>query len=251
MKVRWDPQQQRFPALAGKLVVDTFRGAIRVRRWPKKRGTPKSAAVRRQNVWFKGANELAKVVEPTQQNLAIAMTLGTGLYPRDLLLRQMAGGMYELIASNGQILESRRRWRETVVFQGAILENTAVQVLGTSVWRALIWQLPVIDTQGYWNVANPTELTIPEGVEIVGVAVSLAAVGAGAEANMTMRILLNGVDVGSIKTRITGFLRLSCARGGMVVLPGDIVTVEVFVDQARSSQADPSTSLTLTVLQAA
>ncbi len=167
MKVRWDPQQQRFPALAGKLVVDTYRGQIRVRSWPKKRGRPKSQAVRDQNEWFAGANRLAKHVDAAEQNLAIAMTLGTGLYPRDLLLRQMAGGMYEIINAEGRLIEPRRYFRETKVFQGAILELAAHQTLVTNVFTPISFPLPVLDTAGFWNVAAPTLLTIPAGINVV------------------------------------------------------------------------------------
>lgn len=75
-------------------MIDTVRGVLRVRKWPRKRGTPKSALQRHWIDWFKQANLLAKYVDPVQQARAIEMTKGSGLYPRDVILSAMRGRLY-------------------------------------------------------------------------------------------------------------------------------------------------------------
>lgn len=75
-------------------MVDTVRGVVRVRKWPKKRGTPKSARQRWWISWFKQANLLAKYADAASQRRAIELTKGTGLYPRDILLKTMRGRLY-------------------------------------------------------------------------------------------------------------------------------------------------------------
>ena len=75
-------------------MIDTVRGVLRVRKWPKKRGTPKSALQRWWIDWFTQANLLAKYADGLSQAGAIALTKGSGLYPRDVLLAAMRGRLY-------------------------------------------------------------------------------------------------------------------------------------------------------------
>lgn len=85
------PRKRRGPSLTGRLMVDTTRGVLRVRRWPKKRGTPKSEAQRFWIDWFRQANFLAKYADPAQLTRAITLTENSGLYPRDIILKAMRG----------------------------------------------------------------------------------------------------------------------------------------------------------------
>ena len=82
-------------------MVDTVRGVLRVRKWPKKRGTPKSELQRYWIDWFKQANLLAKYADGMAQARAIAMTKGSGLYPRDIMLKAMRGRLYIWADENG------------------------------------------------------------------------------------------------------------------------------------------------------
>lgn len=167
MKVRWTPQSLGFPALKGKLIVDTYRGQMRVRSWPRKTGPSKSAQVRRQNQWFKQANALARKAVPSQMALAIDMTKGTGLYPRDLLLRQMSGGIYDIITGEGVNYQPRSYFRESKVFQGVVLELDAPMTFAAGVRVFPIWPLPILDTLGFWDVGDPSWITIPAGINVV------------------------------------------------------------------------------------
>jgi len=75
-------------------MIDAVRGVLRVRKWPKKRGTPTSARQRLWIEWFRQANELAKYADPMSQVRAIEMTKASGMYPRDVLLKAMRGRLY-------------------------------------------------------------------------------------------------------------------------------------------------------------
>jgi hypothetical protein len=250
MKVRWDPQQQRFPALAGKLVVDTYRGTIRVRRWPKKRGTPKSQAVRDQNEWFAGANRLTKHIEPTETNLAIAMTLGTGLYPRDLLLRQMAGGMYELVTHEGRVIEYQRNFRETIVFQGVILQLLVNQSIGTNTLTLITFPLPVRDTAGFWNAGAPTRVTIPEGINVVKIVAGWNGTASSPNRRQIIAIYKNG----AIHRVQDGYSWSTPAQtigaGADAVVVGDYFEIKCLSVLANSALGAGRTFLTLNVLDA-
>lgn len=164
MKIRWDPKKQRFPGFHGRYIVDSVRGQLRVRSWPRKRGTPKSSEVRIQNQWFKDANHLAKICEPSQQAQAIRMTLGTGLYPRDLLLKCMSGGIIDPITGDGRLMQRMRKVVTPVSWQGFMLRLTSDQNIGTPGYTDVTWPLPVNDSLGFWSVAAPTLITIPPGV---------------------------------------------------------------------------------------
>lgn len=71
-----------------------MRGVLRVRKWPRKRGTPKSALQRWWIDWFKQANKLAKYADGASQARAIEITKNSGMYPRDILLAAMRGRLY-------------------------------------------------------------------------------------------------------------------------------------------------------------
>jgi len=165
MKIRWDPKKQRFPGIHGKYLVDSSRGQLRVRKWPRKRGPSKSREVRIQNQWFKDANKLAKHCAASQQAQAIAMTLGTGLYPRDLLLKCMSGGIIEPVTAAGRVIQRKRKVVDPVSWQGFALNLQANWNIGIGTLGAPDWPLPTRDDLGFWSIANPSYITIPPGVD--------------------------------------------------------------------------------------
>ena len=164
MRIRWDPKGARFPAFHGKYVLYANQGQLLIRSWPRKRGPSKSAAVRRQVAWFKDANRLAKHCAASQQVSAIEMTKGTGLYPRDLLLKCMSAGIIVPVTADGRELQFRRPRVEPVEFQGFSLALTANWTIGVGPTGAPDWPLPLRDTAAFWDVAQPDRITIPPGV---------------------------------------------------------------------------------------
>ena len=148
-------------------MVDTFRGQLRVRKWPKKRGTSKNPLVVRQNEWFRDMNRLLKFAAPRQQRVAIEATKRSGLYPRDLLMMSASEGLFDIQEPGVGIIRKRRFGVQKVAFQGvrtSLLANVPVAA-ATSV--SLTWTLPSIDTSGMWDISAPKFLTIPENVDIV------------------------------------------------------------------------------------
>lgn len=119
-------------------MVDTVRGLLRVRKWPKKRGTPKSARQRFWIDWFRQANLLAKYVDAASQRRAIEMTKGSGAYPRDVLLAAMRGRLFTWVDETGW------RWYSMAAI-GDISESLDVlaQTVGSVLVRAVDrWREP-------------------------------------------------------------------------------------------------------------
>ena len=131
------PRNVRLPSLRNVVMVDTVRGVLRVRKWPKKYGKPRSALQAWWIDWFKQANLLAKYADPMSQRRAIELTKGSGLYPRDVLLQAMRGRLYVWrdetgwkwypVAAIGDISESFDVLAQTV---GSVL------VRATDRWRS-------------------------------------------------------------------------------------------------------------------
>ncbi len=231
-------------------MVDTFRGQIRVRKWPRKRGPPKSQVTRDQNTWFKQANDIAKRLEPTQQNLAIEMTKGTGLYPRDLLLRQQAGGIYEVSFEDGFSPVHRRYFRDTIMFQGASLTLTSTQAMPAGLNTKVTWPLPVLDTAGFWNAGAPTRLTIPAGIEVVELACAFVGTNPAGTVEVKNALWINGVEGPRTVTRAGGNPGSTFLRGALPVVEGDYFEMAINPTIAISIFHLGLSYFTLNVLQA-
>jgi len=89
------------PSHRGAMMVDVTRNVLRVRAWPKKRGRPKSALQLYWVDWFRQANALAKLADNYTLARAIELTKNTGWYPRDIILKAMAGRLYTWTDSTG------------------------------------------------------------------------------------------------------------------------------------------------------
>jgi len=90
-------------------MIDTVRGVVRVRKWPRKRKTlnKQSQAIVNMNEWFKQANFLAKYVPTQDQVLARELSLTTAQYPRDFLIAAMAGSLVDGIDVDGGVSYER------------------------------------------------------------------------------------------------------------------------------------------------
>jgi len=249
-RIKADPRRQRFPSLSGKLIIYDHRGQLVAGSWPRKRGRPKSKWVRVQNAWFKEAARLAKHAPASQQLLAMNATRNLGLLWRDVLTRTISEGMFDFTLPDGRLIQHRRPFLENVVFQGAILKLTSTFSLPGAAQTTISWPLPVIDTFGFWDPAQPTRLTIPPGVNVV-------SLSAGWESTLN---LLDNVTVGFLMrngARITrqaqnelGVPGCNTNYGALDVVPGDFFEFAVFTDKATAAQVFERTFLTLNVLGA-
>lgn len=136
--LRGVPRFKRGPSFRGRIMIDTFRGVLRVRKWPKKRGRPRSAKQRFWVDWFVQANRLAKYADGMSLARAIEMTKGSGLYPRDVLLMAMRGRLYTWSTPDGW------RWY-SMAAKGDISESFDIlaQTVGSVLVRAVdLWRPP-------------------------------------------------------------------------------------------------------------
>lgn len=144
-------------------MVDTWRGILRVRKWPKKRPGPQTPQERFWVDWFSQANRLAKYADAASQIRAKELTKGTGLYPRDVLLAAMRGRLYTWIDETGW------KWYSMAAV-GDISESLDVlaQKIGSVLVRATDrWRAPpagdVGDVLTYQGPADAPTWTPPAG----------------------------------------------------------------------------------------
>jgi len=230
-------------------MVDTYRGVLRLRAWPKKRGRPKSQAVRNQNAWFKEAVRLIKIADPGQQKIAIEAAGNTGLYPRDLLMNAMAGGMFDIDMDDGRVITFHDPVLENVMFQGTILQQASVQSLPGNVYTTLTWTLPVIDTGAFWNAGAPTRLTIPAGVEVVNLFAGWKRDGLVLNGTQVPALRKNGTFLARAPTNVNGWPGGFICSGPRAVVANDWFDFQVFVAAATQTTGDQETFFAMQVLQ--
>ena len=161
--IRVIPRKGKRPAYRGRVMIDAVRGVLRVRKWPKKRGTPRSASQRWWIDWFTQANLLAKYADPMSQARAIEMAQGSGMYPRDVLLKAMRGRLYFWSDTTGW------KWYSVAAQQDVSNSLDALaQVVGSVLVRAVDrWRAPpagiVGDLLTYKGSATPPIWQAPGG----------------------------------------------------------------------------------------
>lgn len=144
-------------------MIDTVRGVLRVRKWPKKRGTPKSPLQRWWNDWFRQANLLAKYADSMTQARAIALTKGTGLYPRDIILKAMRGRLYYFRDETGKVW-----YPMAAVTDISETLDILAQDIGSVLVRAVDrWRAPPVasvnDVLTYKGLVDPPVWQAPSG----------------------------------------------------------------------------------------
>jgi len=232
--------KQRYPALSGRLIIDTYRGQTRVRAWPRKRGPHTIPDQIIQTQWFKAANKLALTVAPSQIAVATEATRNTGLYPRDVIIRAMGAGLLDIIEPDGTLVTYRQKFWERVVFQGTIIRPTVDIVPAVGVWFLVNWPLPVIDTAGFWNVAVPARLTVPDHVDIIKVHGDIKQMSTGGPL-LAIRIRLNGtLDVAWSQATSSGTVGDHFSTGPIPVVQGDYFECLIFPTRAGNLTAGPT-----------
>lgn len=162
-KITSIPRRRRLPVSRGNYMVDVCRGVLRVRKWPRKRGTPKSALQRWWNDWFRQGNLLAKYADAASQTRAIEITAGSGMYPRDYLLKAMRGRLYVWRDQFGWVWHS-------MAARGDISQSLDVlgQTIGDLLVRGKTYWAPAAggvlgDVVTHRGPADPPEWLAPAG----------------------------------------------------------------------------------------
>ena len=246
---RADPTKQRFPNLRGIMMVDTIRGRVRVRAWPKKRGRPKSPAVRDQNRWFREACRNMNYIDAGQMVLAIEAAKGTGLYPRDIIMNAMAGGFLEFEMPDGSLLKYRKPFLEDKVFNGCILHQDTVQTLPGASFTVLTFPLPVIDTAAFWNVAAPTLITIPTNVVVARFTAGWRSNDITLNGQFIHWMTADGVPIIRASQNVGGWPGGTIDSGPRVVSAGQEWLFGIWIASANATKGDQTCFFSCEVLE--
>lgn len=224
------------PGTIERMVVDTFRGQYRIRKWPKKRGTPTDPIQLQRIERFANANRLAKFIAGPWWVKAHKLTRGTGLYPRDLLVRSMTAGFADIVTHDGHLITQKQWLLEEAVFQGARIEKNAGQGYTASAAAVVTWQVPVIQTWPLWSAGSPNRLTIGTNINIVRLqaALRLSTVVAG---YVQVSIRKNGSTLIASSNATSGAAPAQqCNTGPIYVANGDYF--EVLVQGANNNTVE-------------
>lgn len=246
---RSDPTKQRYPSFSKLLMVDTVRGKVRVRAWPKPRGRPKSAAVRSQNKWFKEATQKLNHIAPSQLKIAIEAAKGTGFYPRDLLMNAMSGGIIELVFPDGTVLTSGRRFLEEIMFQGVLLQQDTMTTIPSGTTTLIPFPTPILDTAGFWDAANPARITIPASVSIARLSAYFTTDNINNSGSFVLFFFKNGAEFQRWQGTLSTWPMLGSFTTPILVSEGDFFEMKMFLSPANRSSGDRRTSFSLEVLQ--
>lgn len=244
-----DPGRILYPGFTDRIMVDTFRGKVRVRKWPEKRGRPKSERVRAQNDWFRDVNKLASRAPGTQMASAIAITKNSGLYPRDILIRMMAGNLGSIPMDDGSERTKASLEIKPVTFQGARTDLLTPATLTANVAYFIDWPLPVFDPLGIWNVGLPKRLTVPVGVSVVRITGAISTTAGGVH-KYRFLIYKNGLPYARLEA---GW---AFSNGGTIdsgpdwCVPGDYYELRITIDRNGSLLAGAWTNFAMEILTA-
>jgi hypothetical protein len=244
------PFRSNPPALRKGVVIDTVRGSVRVRKWPKARGKPRSRQTQLQNEWFADIMRKLKYLPSDAVEFAIQASKGTGLYPRDVLMMQLTKSNVDIEQEDGTLLTQRLQGVWQVAFQGIRLQLAADQAGGNGAPVAITWPIPPFDTVGMWTPSHPERIIIPGGVKLVRLTASVFTTNA---ATATVQVFLRDKDGESAAT----FRGTLVARGwGAVdtgpypVAQGDYFYIETIFSAARTLLAGPLVYFACEVLEA-
>jgi len=250
MAARSGPPRLSKPALNRAVMVDTFNGTIRVRKWPKKRGPAKHPHTRYMNKWFKKAMQDIRFVDGRSMEFAINATKGTGLYPRDLLMAAATRGLFEIETPDGRILQQRSQGIWPVSFQGCRIERTTNKTIAASTFTLMDWQTAVLDTAGFWVPSAPTRITIPAGVNVVNISCRFNQGNAG----------INRANIGVNKNGAAGPINdnraynnsggFGAVSGPLPVVAGDYFEAGLFFNATANILAGEYTSFCCEILDA-
>lgn len=213
--------KQGAPALSGKLTFKARRGILIVSKWPRSRGKkPHPNQVKWHN-WMREANRLAKYLDPEQQKLAIEYTRGTGLYPRDLLLKVMSTGLVDVMDDQDRPIISKRWELEPVTWQGFMIDAGAGLSVGSG-QHPIAWGLPVLQTMPFWDAGSPTKITIPTGVTVMNLEMGIGWPNTN---TVSLRLLIvnatTGLTVAFSNHGAIGRPGATIATGPLLVTPGE------------------------------
>lgn len=249
-KSRSLPFVPHLPAANKAFLLYNQRGQLRVTKWPAKRGKPKSVIVQSLNRRFASAIKTMKYADASQWAAAITMTKGTGLYPRDVLMKAMTAGWLEMVQPDGTTIQLARPELFTVTYQGARVQRTTGQAIPAATLTTMSWQSPIIDTATIWSASNPTRLTVPAGVTRVALRGGVTTTVAGATDIGFQRIRRSNGDNVALTQYAAGGVNAVMDSGPLNVVAGDYFEMQVQNNVARTSNTGPNVYFAMDILTA-
>ena len=236
-------------ALKDRVIVDTYRGQVRIRSWPRKQ----SAETKRKNAnqirWFTAAREMAKWAIPSEINASKLVAKGKGFYPGDIQMMAAAGNLIPVIHGDPQNYEKWQPFVDPVSFQGARCALAADQTWTSGASPIAVWGVPQFQSTEFWNAGAPTLFTIPPDILKVRVTGAIHYVGAmptfifaelQGPGNVPIYLNLTTPGTGS---------RMLVDSGPFAVDQGDTFRIRCFANATGVIKADPPTWFTLEVLE--
>lgn len=230
--------------------MDSHFGKFRMRGWPNGRGLTLPPHTAYMNDWFRQVSFLTKRVAGPQMNIAIDLSKGTGLYPRDVLMKMMTRPMYKIGQPDGTTLLPQRQGIYPVAFQGAILQLTSPWAFTGGASRTVDWPVPVKDTAGMYDGIVPSRLTIQPGINIVRLEFRQQW-SAFLQDDCLVWIRKNGAEIVAIvDLPAVNQGRLACDTGPIPVQVGDYFEARTFCPVNRSLAAGGQTQFSCEILDA-
>lgn len=245
---RIDPRALTLPSFQGRYMVDTFRGQVRLRAWPRKRGKSKSEAVLAQQDWFAQARRAIKFIDGRTMNTAIQGAKGSGLYPADIIMSALRFGLFDIEFTDGSIATVPPQKLERIVFQGARVDRDSPQGLSSGGWRVITWTQPVLQNPVMWTVGAPDWLVVPENVTVIAFSFTFRTT-TGALGFMFAQIEReDGVVVAQGGFENGGGKGGTIATGPLNVIAGQRYRCRLFPESNQTLDGTPATSFTAVIL---
>jgi len=236
------------PGITGRVIIDSYRGQLRARAWPKPHGPATSPKLLRSQDAFKQCCELIKRVPSTQIDAAIQTARGTGLYPRDLLMAAMRAGVVDIVTAEGELIINKQYYLEEVMFQGARLQRTGSLGIAATTETVITWQQSPILTVPIWPAPTPTRLEVPTNVNMVRLQGGVRSTANVAGIRQVLFRNQAGVLVATQSADSTGRLNFQCDSGPIPVAPGNWFDMRVFLGAAGTLEAASSTFFSMEIL---
>lgn len=180
-----------YPNISRGVMFDTVNGKLRIRSWPNPRGLNLHPHTEYMNDWFRDAAFKIKRIDARMVAKAMQLAAGTGLYPRDVLMKAGSSPFYTIALPDGSHVQPRKLGIWQVSFQGIALSlKDDTQNISNS-FAPVIWDQVDIDTIPLYDVLNPEYITIPAGINIINVTVSYSD-DDGGNYNRQIQLLKNG-----------------------------------------------------------
>lgn len=216
------PIELVMPRVEKTVVLSTWRGAIVVKKWPRKVGRAVTQAVGAQQAFFASARRLAKMVDPTQLDAAIKQTKNTGLYPNDLIMSAMMRGLYLITRNDNKVLQPFDWHLEPVTMQGCDLTRTTTFLVAGGAQTPIPWQVANLNNALMWDITLPSRITVPQGVTVIQLAGGCVSISTSGTPTYNLFIRKNGsLQVSNIITTGTATQAGNCFTGPLVVTAGD------------------------------